>query len=161
MRRPLRDSQKRKVSPDVRYHSTNVAKLVNYVMKEGKKNTARAVVYRALDAIKTKEKASDPLIVLDSAIQNIGPLMEVRSKRVGGANYQVPYEVRPERRLALALRWLAEVTRAKKGKPMHLKLAEELVAASKNEGDAIKKRENVHRMAEANKVFAHFAWGKK
>ena len=129
-------------------------------MESGKKSDARAVVYGALAEIQKEAKADDLVTVLDTAIQNVGPLMEVRSKRVGGANYQVPYEVRPERRLALALRWIVEASRAKKGQPMHKKLAVELIAASKNEGDAVKKRDNVHRMAEANKVFAHFAWGR-
>ena len=96
--------------------------------------------------------------IFDTALKNITPLMEVRSRRVGGANYQVPVEVRPDRRISLAFRWLIGAARAKKGKPMHRKLAEELIAAAKNEGDAVKKRENVHKMAEANKAFAHFAW---
>ena len=96
--------------------------------------------------------------IFDTALKNTGPVMEVRSRRVGGANYQVPVEVRPERRLALSMRWIIEAAKSKKGKPMHRKLAEELLLAAKNEGDAVKKRENVHKMAEANKAFAHFAW---
>jgi small subunit ribosomal protein S7 len=127
-------------------------------MQEGKKNAARMIMYGAFDAVKKQAKVEDPLIVFDEAIRNIGPAMEVRSRRVGGANYQVPREVRPERKQALAIRWLIEAARSKKGKPMAEKLADELIAASKNEGEAVKKRENTIKMAEANKAFAHFAW---
>jgi len=140
------------------YGSTTVEKFINYVMQEGKKNTARKVVYGAFDLIKEKEKASTPLEVFDLAIKNAGPVVEIRSRRVGGANYLVPREVRAERRLSLAMRWILEAARSKKGTPIHIKLADELLAASKNEGEAIKKRENTHKMAEANKAFAHFAW---
>ena len=127
-------------------------------MLEGKKTTARAVVYRAMDEIKVKAKVENPLEIFETALKNTGPTMEVRSRRVGGANYQVPREVRPERRQALSIKWLVGAARSKKGQPMHIKLADELIAASKNEGEAVKKRENVHKMAEANKAFAHFAW---
>lgn len=127
-------------------------------MHSGKKETARKVVYDALNLIKEKAKAGNPVEVLDTALRNTAPVMEVRSRRVGGANYQVPVEVRPERRNALSMKWIIDAARAKKGKPMAAKLADEIIAASKNEGDAIKKRENVHKMAEANKAFAHFAW---
>ena len=123
-----------------------------------KKNTARAIVYGAFDIIKEKKKDVEPLEVLELAIKNAGPLMEIRSRRVGGANYQVPREVRPERRLALSMRWIIAAAKAKKGRPMHEKLADELLAASNGEGEAVKKRDNVHKMAEANKAFAHFAW---
>lgn len=146
------------VKPDIRWNSTKVEKFVNYVMERGKKNTARTIVYAAFDEIKNKEKVEDPIIIFDTALKNTGPVMEVRSRRVGGANYQVPREVRPERRNYLSMKWIIEAARAKKGKPMHQKLAEEIVLASKNEGEAIKKRENTHKMAEANKAFAHFAW---
>lgn len=140
------------------YGSTKVEKLINYVMQSGKKNTARTIVYGAFDIVKEKNKEIEPLEVFDLALKNTGPLMEVRSRRVGGANYQVPREVRPERRLALSMGWIIEAAKSKKGRPMHMKLADEILSASKNEGEAVKKRENVHKMAEANKAFAHFAF---
>lgn len=143
---------------DLVYKSTKVEKLINYVMEQGKKNTARSIVYGAFDIIKEKKKDMLPLEVFELALKNTGPLMEIRSRRVGGANYQVPHEVRPERRFALSMRWIIGAARSKKGKPMHEKLAEELLLASNNEGEAVKKKENVHKMAEANKAFAHFAW---
>jgi small subunit ribosomal protein S7 len=146
------------VSPDSVYNSEKVAKFVNCVMERGKKVTARKIVYKSLETIKEKAKTEDPLILFEEALRNVGPTMEVRSRRVGGANYQVPREVRPERRQSLAMRWLIEAARSKKGAPMHEKLADEFIAASKNEGEAVKKRENTHKMAEANKAFAHFAW---
>jgi small subunit ribosomal protein S7 len=156
MRRKLK--KKHILPPDPIYHSEKVAKLVNCVMEMGKKNAARKIVYGAFDVIKTKAKVEDPLIVFEEALRNVGPAMEVRSRRVGGANYQVPREVRPERKQALALRWIIDAARGKKGAPMAQKLADELIAASKNEGEAIKKRENTIKMADANKAFAHFAW---
>ena len=156
MRRKIKN--KREISPDPQFNSPKVAKLVNYIMERGKKETVRKIVYGAFTAVKEKAKVESPLEVFDAALKNVTPLMEVRSRRVGGANYQVPVEVRQERRIALAFRWLIGAARAKKGKPMHIKLADEIFAASKNEGDAVKKRENVHKMAEANKAFAHFAW---
>jgi small subunit ribosomal protein S7 len=146
------------VSPDVVYNSEKVEKFINYTMERGKKNAARKIVYTAFDLIKEKAKVADPMEVFDTALKNTGPTMEVRSRRVGGANYQVPREVRPERRSYLSMKWIIEAARAKKGKPMAEKLSEEIILASKNEGEAIKKRENVHKMAEANKAFAHFAW---
>ncbi len=144
--------------PDLKHKSLEVSQLVNYVMWDGKKTIAEAVVYGALDEIKKQMKVEDPMETFKNALRNAGPIMEIRSRRVGGANYQVPREVRPERRSFLALRWIIEAARAKKGAPMAKKLADEIIAASKNEGEAIKKRENVHKMAEANKAFAHFAW---
>ena len=147
-----------KVKPDIVFNSEKVEKFVNYVMQEGKKNTARKIVYGAFDLIKEKAKVADPMEIFDTALKNTGPTMEVRSRRVGGANYQVPREVRPERRIYLSMKWIIDAAKAKKGKPMHEKLSEEIILASKNEGEAIKKRENVHKMAEANKAFAHFAW---
>lgn len=143
---------------DLVYGSTKIEKFINNVMKDGKKNTARKVVYGAFDIIKEKKKDLEPLEVFELALKNTGPLMEIRSRRVGGANYQVPREVRPERRFALAVRWILDAAQSKKGRPMHQKLADEILAASNNEGDAVKKRENVHKMADANKAFAHFAW---
>jgi small subunit ribosomal protein S7 len=156
MRRKLK--AKPKIVPDSVYNSEKVAKFVNYTMLEGKKVTARGVVYRAFEEIKTISKNPDPLEVFEAALKNTGPTMEVRSRRVGGANYQIPREVRPERRQYLSMKWIVDAARAKKGKPMHMKLAEEIIAASNNEGEAVKKRDTTHRMAEANKAFAHFAW---
>jgi small subunit ribosomal protein S7 len=154
MRRKIKN--KRPLKPDHQYNSVKVEKLINYIMERGKKNVARKLVYGAFDIIKEDTK-KDPIEVYELALQNVGPLTEIRSRRVGGANYQVPHEVRPERRLALSLRWMIEAAKSKKGKPMAIKLSEELIAASKNEGEAVKKRETVHRMAEANRAFAHFA----
>jgi small subunit ribosomal protein S7 len=156
MRRKLK--AKPAIISDSVYDSEKITKFVNYVMLEGKKTTARAVVYRALEEIKEKTKNPNPLEVFETALKNTGPTMEVRSRRVGGANYQIPREVRPERRVFLAMNWIIEAARAKKGKAMHEKLAEEIIAASNNEGEAVRKRENTHKMAEANKAFAHFAW---
>jgi small subunit ribosomal protein S7 len=156
MRRKLK--AKPKIVPDSQYDSEKVTKFINYAMQEGKKVTARKVVYGALESIKEKTKNENPLEVFEAALKNTGPTMEVRSRRVGGANYQVPREVRPERRQFLSMKWIIDAARNKKGKPMHEKLAEEIIAASNNEGEAIKKRENMHKMAEANKAFAHFAW---
>lgn len=156
MRRPLK--KKRVLEADIVYESDKVTKLINYIMERGKKNTARSVVYDALEEVKKTQKDMEPLEVLETAIRNVGPTMEVRSRRVGGANYQVPREVRQERRLALALRWIVISAKSRKGSPMYKRLAEELVSASKNEGEAVKRRENTHKMAESNKAFAHFAW---
>ncbi len=146
------------VSPDFVYNSEKLEKFINYIMWSGKKETARKVMYAAFDVIKEKTGNPNPLEVFDAAMRNAGPLTEVRSKRIGGANYQVPREVRPERRLALAMRNIRDAARGGKGRPMHLKLADELISASNNEGSAIKKKDDIHKMAEANKAFAHFAW---
>ncbi|OHA58809.1 MAG: 30S ribosomal protein S7 [Candidatus Vogelbacteria bacterium RIFOXYD1_FULL_44_32] len=145
-----------RLTPDLIYQNLKVEKLINYVMERGKKNTARKIVYGALEVVKEKMKA-EPIEIFEQAINNVGPQMEVRSRRVGGANYQVPHEVRPERRLSLGLRWIIDSAKAKSGRPMIDRLADEIVNASKNEGDAVKKKENVHKMAEANRAFAHFA----
>ncbi len=144
--------------PDSVYNSAELSKLINSVMLSGKKETALKVVYAAFDLIKEKSDGRDPLEVFAEAMKNASPLMEVRSRRIGGANYQVPREVRPERRQALAIRWIIGAARGKKGQPMHIKLADELLAAAKGEGSAVKKREDTHKMAESNKAFAHFAW---
>lgn len=144
------------------YNSPKLSKFINVIMWDGKKETARKIVYGAFDVIKEKlsetDKDVNPIEVFDLALKNAGPTVEVRSRRIGGANYQVPRDVRPERRLALATRWIIEAARLKKGQPMHVKLADELIAASKNEGSAVTKRDNTHKMAEANKAFAHFTW---
>jgi len=156
MRRKVKN--KHSVSPDPVYNSLKVEKFINYVMLDGKKNTARKVVYGAFDAIKEKAEVENPIEVFERALKNAGPTMEVRSRRVGGANYQVPREVRPERKLALAMRWIIDAARTGKGSPMIKRLADELLSASNNEGVAVTKKENTHKMAEANKAFAHFAW---
>jgi small subunit ribosomal protein S7 len=153
MRRPLKN--KKELQPDVAYDSVKVAKFINYIMERGKKNTARKVVYDAFTILKEK---GDPLEIFETALRNVEPSVEVRSRRVGGANYQVPREIRAERRLSLAMRWIIGAAQAGKGSPMHKRLANELLSASNKEGEAMKKRENTHKMAEANKAFAHFAW---
>ncbi|MEK7642658.1 MAG: 30S ribosomal protein S7 [Patescibacteria group bacterium] len=156
MRRKVKN--RNKVGTDIKFNSEKVEKFINYCMEKGKKNTARAVVYKAFDILKETAKIEDPLELFEAALKNTGPTVEVRSRRVGGANYQVPREVRPERRSFLSMKWIIDAARTKKGRPIHQKLAEEILLASKNEGEAVKKRENVHKMAEANKAFAHFAW---
>ncbi len=156
MRRPIKN--KHVVSPDEKYDSELLGRFINVLMLDGKKSLARKTMYAALDEIKKRDAAADPLAVFEAAIQNISPTVETRSKRVGGANYQVPVEVRQERRRALAFRWILNVVRASKGRATYLKLADELVAASKGEGASIKKREDVHKQAEANRAFAHLAW---
>jgi small subunit ribosomal protein S7 len=154
MRRPIKNKHPRR--PDAIYKSEAISRFINTVMLDGKKDTARKVVYDALDIIKATDV--DALETFETAIRNVAPLMEVRSRRVGGANYQVPREVPQQRRVSLAYRWLINAARAKKGKPMAEKLANEIMMAVKNEGEAIKKKDEMHRMAEANKAFAHFAW---
>ena len=152
-----KQAPKRKIEGDPRYNDVDIAKFINYLMERGKKTVSQKIVYGAFDIIKEKTK-QDPRHVFNKAMKKIQPLMEVRGKRVGGANYQVPREVRPERRHQLAMRWIIGAARAKKGSQVHQVLAEELIAASNNEGDAVKKKENTHKMAEANKAFAHFSW---
>jgi small subunit ribosomal protein S7 len=146
------------VGPDHKYNSEKVGKFINYVMLRGQKETARGLVYDAFEIIKDQQKVEDVMEIFDTALKNTGPLTEVRSRRVGGANYQIPREVRPERRSYLSMKWIIDAARGKKGKPMAEKLAEEIMLAYRNEGEAVKKRENTHKMAEANKAFAHFAW---
>lgn len=145
------------IAPDSVFNDVRVAKLVNNVMREGKKTTAQKIVYDAFGIIKEKTK-KEPLEVFDLALRNTSPLLEVKSRRVGGATYQVPREVRGERQLALSMRWLINAAKAKKGKPMKEKLAAELIDASNNTGEAVRKKENTHKMAEANRAFAHFTW---
>jgi small subunit ribosomal protein S7 len=154
MRRPLKNKHPRR--PDSEYNSEAISRFINTVMLDGKKDIARKVVYDALEILKKDEK--DPIETFETAIRNVSPLMEVRSRRVGGANYQVPREVPQQRRVSLAYRWLINAARAGKGKPMAQKLAHEIIQAANNEGSAIKKKEEMHRMADANKAFAHFAW---
>jgi small subunit ribosomal protein S7 len=149
--------KKVEILPDPVYENMNVAKFINCVMKKGKKTIARKIVYGAFDILKEKTK-KEPLEVFDSAITNASPLLEVKPKRVGGATYQVPREVRGDRKLTLAIRWILQAARSKKGQPLRIKLAEEIINAANNEGFAIRKKEDMHRMAEANRAFAHFAW---
>jgi len=149
--------KKRIIPPDPRYNSTLVAKFINHVMREGKKTIARKIVYGSFDIVKEK-LGKEPLEVFETAIKNVAPVLEVKPRRIGGATYQVPIEVKGERRLSLAMRWIIESARRKKGKPMKEKLAQELIDAYNNTGDAVRKREEVHRMAEANRAFAHYAW---
>lgn len=146
------------VKPDIKFDSLVLEKFINSIMWDGKKNTARSIVYDALDIVKDKEKVENPLTVFDEAMKNAGPLVEVRSRRIGGANYQVPREVRTERRTALAMRWIIEASRGRKGVKTAVALAEELMLAAKGEGNAVKKKKDTHKMAESNKAFAHFAW---
>lgn len=148
--------KKHKVLPDRIYSDEQVAKFINKVMVSGKKSTAQKIIYSAFDLIKEQTK-KEPLEVFKEAIENASPILEVKPKRIGGATYQVPMEVRGDRRLALAFRWIIEGARGKKGKPMAEKLAQELIDCTNSQGLAIKKKTDMHRMAEANKAFAHFA----
>ena len=150
--------KKRKLLPDAKYKSSLVAKLINMVMLGGKKSLAERIVYNALNIVKEKVKQGTPLEVLEKAVDNVRPLLEVKSRRIGGATYQVPVEVGAERALTLALRWIRDYAHNRKGKPMEVKLADELLDAYKREGLSIKKKEDTHRMAEANKAFAHYRW---
>lgn len=147
---------KRQIAPDPKYHSVEIAKLVNCVMERGKKTIAQKIVYGMMEIVAEKTK-KDAIEVFEEALKNVQPVVEVKSRRVGGANYQIPIPVRPERRLMLAYRWLIDAAKSGKGRPMMEKLATEIMAAANNEGAAIKKKQDVHRMAEANRAFAHFA----
>ncbi len=151
-------AKKKKIQliPDSRYNNITIAKFINYVMERGKKSVARKIVYEALEVLKEKSK-QNPVDVFEKAIQNASPVLEVRSRRIGGAKYQVPVEVSKERRLALSMRWIIGAAKEGKGS-MKERLAKELLEAADNTGKAIRKKENVHRMAEANKAFAHFRW---
>jgi small subunit ribosomal protein S7 len=150
-------AEKREIIPDAKYGDIIVAKFMNTIMYEGKKSVAEKIVYGAFDGVETKAK-SDPLAVFKQALENVAPSVEVRSRRVGGATYQVPVEVRAERRQALAIRWIINAARERNDKTMVDRLASELLDASNNRGAAVKKREDTHRMAEANRAFAHYRW---
>ena len=152
-----REVPKRDILPDPKFGSTQITKFVNMIMQSGKKSTAEAIMYNALDAISQRGKG-ESLEVLDQALENVSPMVEVKSRRVGGATYQVPVEVRADRRVTLAMRWIIDASRKRGEKSMQLKLAGELMDASDNRGSAVKKRDDTHRMAEANKAFAHFRW---
>lgn len=153
MRKPVRVTHK--ISPDPKFGNVIIAKFINNLMRGGKKSLAQRILYEAFDRISAKTK-QDPLQVFDAALKNVTPVLEVRSRRVGGANYQIAIEVRSARRQTLAMRWILEAARKREGTPMPVRLAEELIAAAKKEGGAMRKREDVHRMAEANRAFAHF-----
>ena len=150
-------AKKRIIEPDIVYNNAIVAKLINYIMRKGKKTIARKIVYGAFDIMKEKTK-KEPVELFEKAIENVSPVLEVRPRRVGGATYQIPKEVRGDRRLTLALRWIIKAAKQKKGKPMRERLAEELLSAANNTGWAVKRKEDTHRMAEANRAFAHFRW---
>ena len=153
MRRPTKN--RKQPQPDEVYGSFKVAKLINYVMERGKKDTARKIVYKVLEELK---KDGDPVTILEEALEKASPSVEVRSRRVGGANYQVPREVNPARKVRLDMRWIVQAAKGTKDKPMAESLLNEIKAAHKGEGAAVTKKETTHRMAEANKAFAHFAW---
>lgn len=150
-------AEKRIRRPDTRYNDVLIGRFINCIMEDGKKQTAQRIMYKALDIIGEKTK-DEPIEVFRKAVNNVQPAIEVRSRRVGGANYQVPSEVRPDRRVALAIKWILNYTESRNEKSMALKLANELMAAAVGEGNSVKKKEDVHKMAEANKAFAHFKW---
>lgn len=152
-----KQAPKRDIAPDALYNNLTIAKFINFIMLSGKKSVAQGIVYGAFDIIKQKED-KDPVEVFEEALKQVGPSVEVKTKRVGGSNYQVPIPVKPERKNSLAMRWIINAARAKKGRAMEVKLAEELMLAAKGEGDAMKKRADVHKMAESNRAFAHFAY---
>ena len=153
-----RRAEKRKIVPDPKFNSDLVSRMVAIVMDRGKKTTAERIVYKALDILKEKTSEENAAKALTKAIDNVRPRLEVKSRRVGGATYQVPTDVVPARDISLAMRWVRDFARNKKGKPMEVKLAEELIAAYKSEGPAIKKRDETHKMAEANRAFSHLRW---
>ena len=153
-----RRAEKREAKPDPKYNNKLLGKFVNMIMGRGKKSIAESIVYGALDILKEQVKDKDPIEVFSQAIENARPLLEVKSRRIGGATYQVPIEVKGERGQFMAMRWIRDFARAQKGKPMREKLATELLNVYKREGPTIKKREDTHRMAEANKAFAHYKW---
>jgi len=147
----------RTITPDPKFNSEMLGKFVNYLMYDGKKSTAQNIIYKAFDEISKKESDKEPLEVFEEAVKNVSPHVEVRSRRVGGANYQVPIPVSPKRQRALAFRWILQASRGKKSEPISKRMADVLMESAQNVGDAVRKRDDVHRMAEANKAFAHFA----
>ena len=153
-----RRAPKRKILPDLKYNSPLVEKLINIIMLKGKKTTASKIVYQAFEIIKEKLNEPDVLKVFNQAVENVRPQLEVKPRRIGGATYQVPVEVKPERGISLALRWIRDFARQKKGRPMPERLAEEIISAYKGEGSSVKKKEDTHKMAEANRAFVHFRW---
>lgn len=153
-----RTVEKRPIDPDARFNSVLVAKFTNGLMERGKKTVAQRIFYDAMDAVQDKVKDDDPLTIFEGAMENVRPRVEVKSRRVGGATYQVPMEVRQTRRNALAIRWIITFSKSRSGKSMSEKLAAELIDAYNNRGSAVKKKDDTHRMAEANKAFAHYRW---
>ncbi|MCS7338362.1 MAG: 30S ribosomal protein S7 [Verrucomicrobiae bacterium] len=153
-----RRAVKRPIAPDHKFNSVLVARLINVVMERGKKNLARRIVYDALEQIATKTQSANPVDVLQRAVENVKPRIETKARRVGGATYQVPVEVPPDRQLSLALRWIVDFADARKGVPMRQALTAEILDAYQGQGSAIRKRDEVHKMAQANKAFAHFRW---
>jgi small subunit ribosomal protein S7 len=153
-----RKAVKRQLTPDVKYNSELVARLINTIMSRGKKSTAQKIVYGAFEVIKSKKADLEPLEVFLQALENVKPRLEVKSRRVGGATYQVPIEVDAARQVALALRWITSYSKAKKGQPMKDALASEILDAFENTGSSVKKKEDTHKMAQANKAFAHYRW---
>ncbi len=153
-----RRAEKKKTFADLQYNSKTVSVLINMIMLAGKKSTAQKIAYSALETVKERAQTEDPIAVLNKAIENVRPLLEVKSRRVGGATYQVPIEVKPDRGITLALRWIRDFARTKKGKPMQERLAHEIMDAYNGTGSAVKKKEDTHKMAEANKAFAHYRW---
>jgi len=147
---------KRELKPDPKYCNLVVSKFINSIMERGKKGAARKTIYNTLGFISTKLK-KDPIEIFDLALKNVAPDLEIKGRRIGGANYQIPYEVRGDRKQTLAFRWIIEAAKAKKGQPMSIRLATEIIDAAKNQGSAVRKKEDSHRMARANKAFAHFA----
>ncbi|MEW6060922.1 MAG: 30S ribosomal protein S7 [Bacteroidota bacterium] len=153
-----KQASKRIATPDPKYSDVLVNRFINNIMKNGKKHLAQTILYDALDLVGERVKNQNPLEIFKKAVNNVSPVIEIRARRVGGATYQVPTEVRPERRTALAIRWLISYAKERSDKSMSQKLAAELLAAANGEGNAVKKKEDTHRMAEANKAFAHFKW---
>ena len=153
-----RRAEKRKINPDPKYNDGLIAKFINILMNDGKKSVARKILYKAMDSVAGREPETPPLELVKGAVEHVKPALEVKSRRVGGSTYQVPVEVRPERRQALAIRWIIQSAGARGGKTMEGKLSAELLDAFQNRGGAVRKKEDVHRMADANKAFAHFRW---
>ena len=153
-----RVAEKREILPDPKYGDQVLAKFINIIMRSGKKSTAEKIVYGALDEVSKRSKDTDPLELFNKALGNVRPVVEVKSRRVGGATYQIPVEVRPDRSIALAMRWLVDSSKNRNEKNMGLRLAGELLDAADSRGSAIKKREDTHKMAEANKAFSHYRW---
>ncbi len=153
-----RRAEKREVTPDPKFNNKIVSRFMNIVMEDGKKWNAEKILYGALDVVAQKTQKADPIEVLTKAIDNVRPLLELKSRRVGGATYQIPIEVKGDRGAQLAMRWMRNAARSRKGKPMKLRLADEIVEAFNNQGTAVKKKEEIHKMAEANRAFSHYRW---
>ena len=153
-----RRAEKREVIPDPKFNQKNISRFVNMVMIDGKKWNAERIVYGALELVAQKTQKADPLEVLNKAVDNVRPLLELKSRRVGGATYQIPVEVRGDRGVSLALRWIRNTARGRKGKPMQQRLADEILEAYNGQGTSVKKKEEIHKMAEANRAFSHYRW---